>query len=246
MIEAQIKKHYDTVTLPTMGTGATDMAQIRSKGVQCYGIGPALDSEDGQKGFGAHSDQERILVERTAPLRALPDRRRHGDGAGEVARLGARGWGLGLEKRMNAITLTRCHVVVLMLCLVLSACSTPPPAEPPYDLVIANGRVIDPESGLDAVRHVGIRGGTIAALSATPLAAGAGHRRHRPRRGARVHRPPRARPAGGELPDDGARRRHLGVRARGRHRRRRRRGTPRARAGRSSTSACRSDTSRRG
>jgi acetylornithine deacetylase/succinyl-diaminopimelate desuccinylase-like protein len=62
VIEAQIKKHYDTVTLPTMGTGATDMAQIRSKGVQCYGIGPATDSEDGQKGFGAHSDQERILV----------------------------------------------------------------------------------------------------------------------------------------------------------------------------------------
>ncbi len=62
VIESQIKKHYDTVTLPTMGTGATDMAQIRSKGIQCYGIGPAIDSEDAQKGFGAHSDQERILV----------------------------------------------------------------------------------------------------------------------------------------------------------------------------------------
>jgi acetylornithine deacetylase/succinyl-diaminopimelate desuccinylase-like protein len=61
VIEAQIKKHYDTYVLPTMGTGATDMAQIRSKGIQCYGIGPAIDSEDGPKGFGAHSDQERIL-----------------------------------------------------------------------------------------------------------------------------------------------------------------------------------------
>ena len=60
-IEAQIKKHYGTFVLPTMGTGATDMAQIRSKGIQCYGIGPAIDSEDGPKGFGAHSDQERIL-----------------------------------------------------------------------------------------------------------------------------------------------------------------------------------------
>jgi hypothetical protein len=29
--------------------------------MQCYGIGPALDAEDGPKGFGAHSDQERIL-----------------------------------------------------------------------------------------------------------------------------------------------------------------------------------------
>ncbi len=63
VLEAQIKKHYDTVTLPTMGTGATDMSNIRAKGPQCYGIGPALDSEDGQKGFSAHSDQERILVD---------------------------------------------------------------------------------------------------------------------------------------------------------------------------------------
>jgi acetylornithine deacetylase/succinyl-diaminopimelate desuccinylase-like protein len=62
VIEAQITKHYNTVTLPTMGTGATDMSNIRAKGPQCYGIGPALDSEDGQKGFSAHSDQERILV----------------------------------------------------------------------------------------------------------------------------------------------------------------------------------------
>lgn len=38
-----------------------------------------------------------------------------------------------------------------------------------YDLVIANGRVIDPESKLDAVRNVGIRGDKIAAISATPL-----------------------------------------------------------------------------
>ena len=38
-----------------------------------------------------------------------------------------------------------------------------------YDLVIAGGRVIDPESGLDAVRHVGIRGGAVAAVSESPL-----------------------------------------------------------------------------
>jgi N-acyl-D-aspartate/D-glutamate deacylase len=40
----------------------------------------------------------------------------------------------------------------------------------PYDLVIRNGRVIDPESGLDAVRHLGISGGKIQAVSASPLA----------------------------------------------------------------------------
>ena len=40
-----------------------------------------------------------------------------------------------------------------------------------YDLVIANGRVLDPAGNLDAVRHIGIRGGKIAAVSAAPLAA---------------------------------------------------------------------------
>ena len=60
-IESNITKHYKAITLPTMSTGATDMAFLRQKGMQCYGIGPALDIEDGPKGFGAHSDQERIL-----------------------------------------------------------------------------------------------------------------------------------------------------------------------------------------
>jgi acetylornithine deacetylase/succinyl-diaminopimelate desuccinylase-like protein len=60
-IEANVTKHYNTIVLPTMLTGATDMAYLRAKGIQCYGIGPATDIEDGPKGFGAHSDQERIL-----------------------------------------------------------------------------------------------------------------------------------------------------------------------------------------
>jgi acetylornithine deacetylase/succinyl-diaminopimelate desuccinylase-like protein len=60
-LESNITKHYKAVTLPTMSTGATDMAFLRRKGMQCYGVGPATDSEDGPKGFGAHSDQERIL-----------------------------------------------------------------------------------------------------------------------------------------------------------------------------------------
>ncbi len=60
-IEAAITKHYATVTLPTMSTGATDMAYLRARGIQCFGVGPATDAEDGPKGFGAHSDQERIL-----------------------------------------------------------------------------------------------------------------------------------------------------------------------------------------
>lgn len=38
-----------------------------------------------------------------------------------------------------------------------------------YDIVLAGGRVMDPETGLDAVRYVGIREGRIAAISSMPL-----------------------------------------------------------------------------
>src|SRR5882672_6020306 len=40
-----------------------------------------------------------------------------------------------------------------------------------YDLVLAGGRVLDPETALDARRNVGIRDGRIAALTVEPLAA---------------------------------------------------------------------------
>ena len=60
-IESLTRKHYNAPTLPSMSTGATDMAYLRNRGMQCYGVGPAIDTEDGPKGFGAHSDQERIL-----------------------------------------------------------------------------------------------------------------------------------------------------------------------------------------
>ena len=38
-----------------------------------------------------------------------------------------------------------------------------------YDLVIEGGRVLDPETGLDAVRNVGVRDGKIARVSAEAL-----------------------------------------------------------------------------
>jgi N-acyl-D-aspartate/D-glutamate deacylase len=50
---------------------------------------------------------------------------------------------------------------------ILAACGRQPAAN--YDLVVANGRVLDPESGLDAVRNVGISGGRIEAISDKPL-----------------------------------------------------------------------------
>src|SRR5512145_2331064 len=39
-----------------------------------------------------------------------------------------------------------------------------------FDLVIRGGRVMDPESGTDAVRDVGLTGGRIARVSEGPLA----------------------------------------------------------------------------
>ena len=58
----------------------------------------------------------------------------------------------------------------LSLCLALAgtpaALAQTPEA---YDLVILDGRVIDPETGLDAVRNVGLRGDEIARITTDPL-----------------------------------------------------------------------------
>ncbi len=56
---------------------------------------------------------------------------------------------------------------LLITLAVLWACGAEPPA--PFDLVIAHGRVMDPASGLDGIRHVGIRGSRIEAVSESPL-----------------------------------------------------------------------------
>ena len=61
IIQSMLARHYEATTLPTMSTGATDMAYLRAKGMRCYGVGPATDIEDIALGFAAHSDQERIL-----------------------------------------------------------------------------------------------------------------------------------------------------------------------------------------
>ena len=79
------------------------------------------------------------------------------------ARTGAGGSGLGARARNVTCA------AALGAVLGLVGCSAPPPAAPSFDLVIANGRVMDPESGLDAVRHVGVRGGKIEAISETAL-----------------------------------------------------------------------------
>ena len=52
----------------------------------------------------------------------------------------------------------------LSLCLAAAAL-----AQQPYDLVVTGGRVMDPESKLDAVRNIGIRDGKVVAIRSTPL-----------------------------------------------------------------------------
>lgn len=65
---------------------------------------------------------------------------------------------------MMPVTLLK-RSVLLVACLTAAACGP----STTYDLVIANGRVMDPESGLDAVRNVGIRAGRVDAVSRSAL-----------------------------------------------------------------------------
>src|SRR5213596_2213535 len=60
--------------------------------------------------------------------------------------------------------------VVLLGAAVLAGRGTGAQGEQ-YDLVLMGGRVLDPETGLDAKRNVGIRDGRIAAVTVEPLAA---------------------------------------------------------------------------
>ena len=58
--------------------------------------------------------------------------------------------------------------LILSLCLLTLATTSVPaqqPATQQYDLVLEGGRVMDPETGLDAVRNVGIRDGKIVRVS---------------------------------------------------------------------------------
>ena len=60
--------------------------------------------------------------------------------------------------------------LVLSVALAVLAARAVSAQSPAYDIVIRGGRVIDPESRLDAVRTIGIRGGRIAAITTGPLA----------------------------------------------------------------------------
>jgi len=60
VLEQTSKRIYPGATvLPSMSTGASDKAQLRAKGQQSYGIGPA-GTRDDITNYGAHSDVERL------------------------------------------------------------------------------------------------------------------------------------------------------------------------------------------
>lgn len=71
----------------------------------------------------------------------------------------------GIQRRLIVTRLVACGWVLPPSAVVAQQ---PPP---PLEVVIANGRVMDPDSRLDAVRHVGIQGGRIRAVSDTALRA---------------------------------------------------------------------------
>jgi N-acyl-D-aspartate/D-glutamate deacylase len=61
----------------------------------------------------------------------------------------------------------RQSIFALFLCLLVSSANTV--AAQQYDLVLEGGRVMDPETGTDAVRNVGIRDGKIVRVSSEAL-----------------------------------------------------------------------------
>jgi N-acyl-D-aspartate/D-glutamate deacylase len=67
------------------------------------------------------------------------------------------------EGKATIVAAVRIALVVLIVCGTAFA-------QAGYDVVIHGGRVLDPETSLDAVRDVGIRGGQIVAISERPLA----------------------------------------------------------------------------
>src|SRR5215831_8125821 len=55
------------VVLPSMSTGASDQAQLRAKGIQSYGVGPASTEEDAIN-YPAHGDVERLAESSLYPF----------------------------------------------------------------------------------------------------------------------------------------------------------------------------------
>jgi acetylornithine deacetylase/succinyl-diaminopimelate desuccinylase-like protein len=67
-MERAAKAIYPNATvIPSMSTGASDMAQLRAKGIQSYGVGPA-STQDDQLNYPAHGDVERLAESSLYPF----------------------------------------------------------------------------------------------------------------------------------------------------------------------------------
>ena len=68
VLERVSKRMYPgAAVIPNMSTGASDKAQLRGKGQQSYGIGPASTMENSIN-YGAHSDVERLAESSIYPF----------------------------------------------------------------------------------------------------------------------------------------------------------------------------------
>jgi hypothetical protein len=61
------KIYPGATVLPSMSTGASDQAQLRAKGIQSYGIGPASTESDALN-YPAHGDVERLAESSLYPF----------------------------------------------------------------------------------------------------------------------------------------------------------------------------------
>src|SRR3954468_5258025 len=68
VMERVAKAMFPSATvIPSMSTGASDQAQLRAKGIQSYGIGPASTESD-TIDYPAHGDLERLAESSLYPF----------------------------------------------------------------------------------------------------------------------------------------------------------------------------------
>ena len=67
MERAAQKIYPSTTVIPSMSTGASDMAQLRAKGIQSYGVGPASTESDNLN-YPSHGDVERLAESSLYPF----------------------------------------------------------------------------------------------------------------------------------------------------------------------------------
>src|SRR5215469_3085295 len=82
-----------------------------------------------------------------------------------------KGWDTFLKNSVSSMKLRgrlKAAFFVAVVALSSMAVVVPADAQGNYDVVITNGRVLDPETGLDAVRNVGITAGIIQTIPPEP------------------------------------------------------------------------------